>query len=132
MKDYLMLTTKGEFVELNREDFSDSYEMLRKNVNGYIERVSWFPMFEERNIDLWINEEGKLLKLIPTLAIIEKNKLVDILVGNIVFTRHDEEETTPLKEEDFDYIKSFIQSYIVSFNYFDKPINIFKMLGIEI
>lgn len=80
MKDYLMLTTKGEFVELNREDFSDSYEMLRKNVNGYIERVSWLPM----------------------------------------------------KEEDFDYIKSFIQSYIVSFNYFDKPINIFKMLGIEI
>lgn len=90
MKDYLLLKSDGEFVELNSEDYSSTYDMLRENVQGYIECVSWLPMSFERNIDLWINEEGKLLGFPPSIAIFDGNEeLIDLIAGNVVFARND-------------------------------------------
>lgn len=118
MKDYLLLKSDGEFVELNSEDYSSTYDMLRENVQGYIECVSWLPMSFERNIDLWINEEGKLLGFPPSIAIFDGNEeLIDLIAGNVVFARNDNYgETIPLQPGDVEYIKETLKRYTLVYH----------------
>lgn len=86
------------------KNYTDSYEFIRTEVDGWIEHIN-LPVFDERHIDVWLNEEGKILGLEPTIALFNKKDLVDVVVGTIVFTRYnDDGETLPLSTEDIAYI----------------------------
>lgn len=81
----------------------DSYNFLRDTVEGYIERV---PLDSLGEIDMWCNEEGKLIGLDPSIVLMHKNRAYDVVVGNVVFTRHDGEgETISLTDKDIEFIK---------------------------
>lgn len=112
MKKYLVLEENGKFHEIYEEYYDDSYSMLRENVGGILQVVSNIPCFQERNIDLWIHEEGKLLDFLPTIALMSKNQIVDVINGKIVFAKADAEgETIPLNDSDIDFIKSVLQNF---------------------
>lgn len=88
----------------------ESYEFLRNAVGGYLQLVP-NTYFDEKGIDLWCNEEGKLNDLPCCAALVSENKVFDIVVGNIVFTRaNDMGETVSLTDEDIDYIKDWYNS----------------------
>ena len=86
-------------------------EFLQQSVGGYIERVAFDEEFNRRNIDMWINEEGKFNgNFKPTFIVVEKEepeKILDIIMGDVVFTSSNEEgETIGLNDVQIQYIKS--------------------------
>lgn len=109
MKKYLVLQTDGDFKEVHEEDYKSTYALLRDNVEGSIEHISWIKAFDERGIDLWINDEGKLIDLDPTVALFDDGNIVEVLNGNIVFSRYDSDgKTLPLTDEDITFIKNYM------------------------
>ena len=44
--------------------------------------------------EIIINDEGKLIGLDPNIAMIHKEKVVDMLVGNVIFASHDNDGNT--------------------------------------
>lgn len=110
-KNYLVLMENGNFKTVKEENYENTYQLLSQNVGGYIERVGYIKALEEKGIDLWINEEGKLFDLLPTVAVENKGELVDVLPGNLVFARCDDEgRTLPLSDEDIQFIKKMFTS----------------------
>ena len=90
-------------LELTVKDYTDSYDFISSTVGGYIERV---PMDSLGDIDLWVNEEGKYSDLPITAVLKFKEKVIDYIQGNLVFTKHDGEgETISLDADDIKKIK---------------------------
>lgn len=93
-------------------------EFLQQSVGGYIERVAFDKEFDRRNIDMWINEEGKFNgNFKPTFIVVEKEepeKILDIIMGDVVFTSSNEEgETIGLNDVQIQYIKSKLSKVAV-------------------
>lgn len=74
--------------------FEDTLEYLQNLVGGYIEHFVIDEELNNQHIDMWINEDGKMQKLKPTFALEYDGKLIDIIVGNCVFTKYDDEGNT--------------------------------------
>ena len=84
MEKVISITTDN-VISVQEVDEVD-YELLSTSVNGMVELVSI-----DRNVDMWLNEEGKLLNLPNNIiATILWNKLFsnnpDIIKGDIVIT----------------------------------------------
>ena len=83
----------------------DSLEFLQKSVGGYIERIP-LRSLDNKKIDMWCNENGKLIGLPLTLMLFYQGKILDGIVGNVVFTKtNDDGDTISLTEKDIKYIK---------------------------
>ena len=92
----------GKLTEVTYEN--DSYDFIKDGVGGYIERIPLRDL-EERNIDMWCNEEGKLTNLETTILLSYQNKIYDNVVGNVVFTKNKDGETISLTDDDIKFIK---------------------------
>lgn len=67
---------------------------------------------QENNIDIVLDEEGKLTYK-PQLNIVIENdeqKIVDILVGNVLFVGVDGEDWVGLNKEQIDIVNSLLNS----------------------
>ena len=110
--DGIKLTTKNY-------DYDKSYEFLKDSVDGYIDHLV-LPVFGKKHIDMWVNDEGKLLNLEPSMVLTHDGKPIDVVVGNIVFTRYDDEgDTLSLEPDDITYINDVLDNvdYLIhSFN----------------
>ena len=94
-----------------------SYAFLKETVDGFIEHVS-LAKLDKKNIDLWINEEGKLRgDYNPVFALTYDGKIIDFIFGgDVVFLKYnDDGESLPLGDDDIDYITDLIDNapYIV-------------------
>lgn len=71
-------------------------EYLQSQVGGFIELVNWFEDLNNLGIDMWINEEGKLIENLKTTFIVVDNngEVVDAIFGDVVFTSTDMEGNT--------------------------------------
>lgn len=83
MKAYIVRTDNTTaIVEF---EYGKSYEMLKSAVGGWIECVSL-----DKDLDMWVNEEGKLLGLpvneIATHCWESVYGRTDIIVGDVIFT----------------------------------------------
>jgi hypothetical protein len=89
--------------ELKKQNINNELEDLQKIVGGYIEIPYLSKVFNENEIDIIINEEGKFIDgLKPEIAVIdgETEQLLDVVYGNCIFASHDEEgNTTELNAE---------------------------------
>lgn len=91
------------------------YETLYEAVNGLVELVSL-----NRDIDMWLNEEGKLLGLpinsIATLIWEQVFAKTDIIAGNVIITggADDEGNTIGLSDESITEVMLLIQNGINS------------------
>lgn len=74
--------------------FVDTLEYLQSLVGGSIEHFVIDEELDNQHIDMWINEEGKLINLPPSIALEYDGKLVDIIMGTCVFTKYDDEGNT--------------------------------------
>lgn len=71
--------------EVGVRNVSPEYKSLQDLVGGLIEIPFISHKFTKNDIDIIINEEGKLLSLTPQIAIMERGKIVDIICGPVVF-----------------------------------------------
>ena len=67
-------------------EFEEGLEMLQKIVNGPIEIPRLFD-----DVDIIINEEGKLNGSLPNRFLFYRSELVDILFGNILIVDADDD-----------------------------------------
>ena len=89
--------------KLKTQEIGTELEDLQKIVGGYIEIPFLSELFYAKDIDMIINEEGKLIEgLKPEIAIVEKEqgKILDIVYGNCIFASHDEEGNTIALDEE--------------------------------
>jgi hypothetical protein len=67
-------------------DKDNSLEEMQSIVDGYIESV---PIFN--GVDIFVNEEGKLMNLPVNRLILHNGNIIDMLVGNIIISASDDE-----------------------------------------
>ena len=65
-------------------------------------------------IDMIINEEGKVNRLQPQLAIYQDNKIVDVICGNIIFASANEDgKTIGLTDEQIEVVKEVLKFDVI-------------------
>lgn len=103
---------------LEEKEIHNTLEDLQKIVDGYIEMPYISRVFAENDIDIVINEEGKLIEgMKPEIAIISNHEVLDIVYGNCIFVSHNEDgETTSLTEAQMDIVKEELNRVIVLMN----------------
>lgn len=88
---------------LQEKEIDGSLEALQEIVGGYIEIPLLSKEFNENEIDVIINEEGKYIQgLKPEIAVVDSKtkKILDVVFGNCIFASHDEYgNTTALNDE---------------------------------
>lgn len=103
MKQFEEVKVKGSVV---------TYEELKDTVGGWIEHVTFNRKLHEAGIDMWIDEEGKLKNLNPSIIIADDNHIIETLCGDIVFTRrinHDDNSYC-LLESQIELIKDILKN----------------------
>lgn len=106
MGSILVLKEDGLFEKLDVKDNNVDCHTLQKIVGGYIEHVTWNEELLKRNIDMWVNEEGKLLDMKPNVVFTDDGTLVEVICGPVAFTRFDSAgNSLPLNDDDIDCIK---------------------------
>lgn len=112
MERVIYITTDNK-VEL-QEIESIEYETLSNAVNGMVELVSL-----DSEVDMWLNEEGKLIGLEPNIiASIIWNKVFpnfDVVMGNVIITggADDEGNTVGLSDESINDVMALVQDGIM-------------------
>lgn len=100
--------------ELKEKEIENTLESLQKIVGGYIEIPFLSKKFFEHDIDIIINEEGKMIDgMEPEIAVIKRgtNQVLDIVYGNCIFASHDEEgNTTSLNDEQIEIVLKELQN----------------------
>lgn len=88
-----------ERLEWHMYPYDNDFKALQKQVGGVFQHFDIFPPYtiywedvhKLSHISSWVNDEGKLLGLMPTIPILdEEDNMVDFVVGNICFLRTDE------------------------------------------
>lgn len=83
--------------KLEEREINNELTELQKIVGGYIEIPYLSDVFNENEIDVIINGEGKFIDgLKPEMTVIfgETGRVLDIVYGNCIFTSHDDEGNT--------------------------------------
>ena len=125
--------TKTYFLTLTHENdgymmwrirpYDDDFKELQKEVGGTFAHFNIFPPYNSSSqlihgimrIDSWINDEGKLIGLPPTIPLAdESGEIVDLIVGNICFLKSDDMGNSyGLDMDDINQvIKSFKEVYV--------------------
>lgn len=85
-------TINADTLKIEEKNISGNLESLQREVGGLIEAFDFIPELVNKDISLYLNEEGKLLGLKPSVAVADNvGRLVEILCGNIVFVSFDME-----------------------------------------
>lgn len=112
MGNVMIINEKSSLQEVETKEEILSLEEMQQFVHGLIETASFNRTLEQANIDLWINEEGKLDGL-PITAIVVKEpgfQIVDRLAGPVLFTGQTEDgESCGLTEEQTTIVRDVIQ-----------------------
>lgn len=112
MEKVIYISTEND-IEVAEVD-EISYDTLYEGVNGLVELVSL-----NRDVDMWVNEEGKVNGLEPNLlATLIWNKVFpnpDVIMGNVVITGGVDEEgnTLGLSEESIQDIMALLHNGLI-------------------
>lgn len=110
----VLVLSDGMFEE---RAIKNTLEDLQEIVGGYIEIPFLSREFNENEIDVIINEEGKFIDgLEPEIAVIKKetNTILDIVYGNCVFASHDHKgDTIELNEKQKQIVKNKLKTDIL-------------------
>lgn len=99
---------------LEEREIDGTLESLQDIVGGYIEIPFLSETLYEYDIDMIINEEGKLINgLNPEIAVLKEKteELLDVVYGNIIFASHNNDgETVGLDEEQIAIIERTLEA----------------------
>ena len=105
----LKLSTDRTCTKFEIPDGPNTLDVLQGQVGWYIEIPHIVPQVDELGIDMVINDEGKLLGLEPTLAILKGSQVVEVICGPILFVSHNEEgDTVSLNANQTKYLMSTV------------------------
>ncbi|MCR5837166.1 MAG: DUF3846 domain-containing protein [Lachnospiraceae bacterium] len=90
---------------INEKTIGDELEDLQGEVDGYIQTTYFGEKLAERKISLIFNEDGKMIGLPPTIALVEDGELIDVIVGNVVICSSDATSFGSINESQKDFIK---------------------------
>lgn len=77
------------------DKFQNTLESIQQTVGGCFEAPVISKTLLEHKIDVYINEEGKLINLPVSAILVTKDMhIVDDLRGNLIFVSHDEHGNT--------------------------------------
>lgn len=114
MKVLLKRVNQAEkVIELEKIDLKNVYSLLDCEL---VERVGFIKEFEDNNIDVLIDEEGKLVKKKNNILIcndLTTLDILDILVGDVLFVGVDEENWIGLNNEQIELITSILSKRII-------------------
>ncbi len=90
----------GRYIlEWHKYLYDDDFHALQKQVGGYFEHFdifpprsdAWLDIHGHLHIDSWVNDEGKVRNLPPTIPLLDTDGAVlDFIAGNICFIKSDE------------------------------------------
>lgn len=101
-------------LELKEKEINNNLKALQNEVGGYIEIPNFSRKLSENNIDMIINEEGKINRLQPQLAIYQDNKIVDVICGNVIFASANEDgKTIGLTDEQIEVVKEVLKYDVI-------------------
>lgn len=104
MKYLIYKNNELQVVETDKETIG--YKDLQEAVGGYIEAVRLDPYGDSKGVDIYINEEGKLMGLEPSLKWANGK---DVLCGNVVFCSYDDEgESVGLNQEQIELVEKYV------------------------
>lgn len=110
----VLVLSGGKF---ETREIQNTLEALQEIVSGYIEIPFLSRVFNENEIDIIINEEGKYIDgLQAEIAVIDgkTNRVLDIVYGNCIFASHDHEgNTTELNAEQIKIVKEQLKMDVV-------------------
>lgn len=93
MKDSIRVVVKKPLLDPEVCYIPNNLETKQKIVGGNIEVIPY-----ENGIDIYLNEEGKLMGLSPNLKLFHNGHLYDVLVGTVFFSKiNDEGEAISLE-----------------------------------
>lgn len=96
---------------------------MQKVVGGHIEFVH-IPLLEEHGIDMICNDDGLLLNMEPSVMVFDGDKLLETIVGNVLFVKNQGEDVTGLDEEQVIFLEHlFEKSHIAIFNKNEEPVS---------
>lgn len=99
----------GGVIELKMSEFSEELKALQEQVGGTIEHFIIDEKLNEKYIDMWIDDEGKLKNLKPTMLLMRNGEMVDYISGPCVFTKYDDDGYTwGLHDEDMEDVRQFL------------------------
>lgn len=106
--------------ELATQEITNELEDLQKIVGGYIEIPFLSKVFNDNEIDIIINEEGKFIDgLKAEIAVIdgETEQLLDIVYGNCIFVSHDVQgNTVELNKEQIKLVEKELALAVVIYD----------------
>lgn len=110
-----MLKLNYETLELEEIQVPEiTLDELQKGVgiNGekaWIERAYVNEHFDKANIDVFLDEEGKLKEdLLPSSVLIDRGgSIADIYFGNLLFVGHDEGDSVGLTDSQIEKVKAW-------------------------
>lgn len=97
------------------EPFKDDLKSLQEQVGGYIEHFNISEELYRHNIDMWIDESGKMKDKKPTFILMGPDgDMVDVIVGDCCFTRFTSSgDTLGLRPEDVDRIAEWMSTLLL-------------------
>lgn len=113
----VIVLSNGKF---ETKEIKGELEDLQNIVGGYIEIPFLSREFHNNDIDIIINEEGKLIDgLNPEIAVVdaESGNIIDLVYGNCIFVSHDEEgNTIELNEEQTQIVMEELETIVELMN----------------
>lgn len=95
MKEILVLHLKASEDEAELIAKEDNLKASQNLVGGHLELLRI-----DDEIDMWLNEEGKLDGLDGNFNLVSNGRVIDVVVGDVFFASHDDEgNTTSLTKE---------------------------------
>lgn len=95
-------------------EIKNELKELQSIVGGYIEIPFISEKLQNMGIDIIINEEGKLMGLTPSFAVMKGEQLIDLICGNVIFTSHDENgNQKSLTKEQFLYVTELVNKRVI-------------------
>lgn len=85
---------------LEEVEIENSLKALQKEVDGYIEAL---PIGD--NFAIIVNEEGKIIGLPLSLVLVKNGKMVDQIVGNVIFCKTKDGGFKSLSKKDIEAFK---------------------------
>lgn len=88
------------------KEIKNHFETFQELVGGSFQMPFISEKLAHEGISVYINDEGKLINLEPSMLITKDDKLLDYFVGTCVFVSHDDDgNTISLNEKQINYLK---------------------------
>lgn len=100
--------TRKIIIETLKNEKALNYQYMHDVVEGLIEFVH-IPLLKEQGIDMICNDEGLLIGLKPSILITDKGRVLQPIVGNVLFVKNKGEDVTGLDEEQIIFLKKLFE-----------------------